>query len=179
MPGSDAPPPDKAVKASYSIQADRMPFSFSYPEGSDVGYRWFDKTGAKPLYAFGHGLSYTQFAYDGLKVRGGKTITASFTVTNRGDRAGADVAQVYATAPGKAKRLIGWGRAMLAPGESRQFSVTADPRLLANFDVKKQAWVVKPGDYRVEVGMSAAEPVLTLNVKLSGQRISAKTGKPK
>jgi beta-glucosidase len=179
MPGSDAPPPDKAVKASYSIQADRMPFSFSYPEGSDVGYRWFDKTGAKPLYAFGHGLSYTQFAYDGLKVRGGKTITASFTVTNRGDRAGADVAQVYATAPGKAKRLIGWGRAMLAPGESRQFSVTADPRLLANFDVKKQAWVVKPGDYRVEVGMSAAEPVLTLNVKLSGQRISAKTGKAK
>src|SRR5262249_46759848 len=74
------------------------PTTISYDEGAEVGYRWFAKTGAKPLYPFGHGLSYTSFAYSDLSIEGGETITATFTVTNTGGRAGADVPQLYLAA---------------------------------------------------------------------------------
>jgi beta-glucosidase len=78
----------------------------------------FAKTGKKPTYAFGHGLSYTTFGYRDLKVSGGDTVTASFTVTNTGPRAGADVPQVYLTdAAGEQRmRLLGFERVELEPG---------------------------------------------------------------
>src|SRR5262249_50365454 len=106
-----------------------------YNEGAEVGYRWFAKTGEKPLYAFGHGLTYTTFDHSDLKVDGGGTITATFTVTNTGDRAGADVPQLYLTdAAGDARmRLLGFERVELEPGESRQVTVTADRRPLARY----------------------------------------------
>ena len=67
-------------------------------EGSDVGYRWYDRKGLTPLFPFGFGLSYTSFRYDDLKLRSeGNTIHASFTVTNTGNRAGRDTPQVYVT----------------------------------------------------------------------------------
>lgn len=166
IPGSDAPPADKETRAVYGLQAGTKPFDIRYPEGSDAGYRWFDKKGIKPLYPFGYGLSYTSFRYDGLKVTGGKTLTVRFTVTNSGDRPGADIPQVYVTRPGKAKRLIGWGKPDLKPGESREVAVTADPRLLGDFDVKAQRWVVPAGKVKVEVSTSASDPVLTSSVKL-------------
>ena len=167
LPGSDAPPADKETRAVYGIQAGTKPFEIRYPEGSDAGYRWFDKKGLKPLYPFGHGLSYTQFRYDGLKATGGKTLTARFTVTNSGQRAGADVPQVYVTRPGKAKRLVGWAKPDLKPGESKEVTVTADMRVLADFDAKAQRWVLPAEEVKVEVGTSAADPVLTGTVKLS------------
>ena len=155
IPGTEAQPgPDGQT-------GKRAPFAFSYPEGSDAGYRWFDKKRLKPLYPFGHGLSYSQFRYSNLSVSGGKQLKASFTVTNDGKRTGADVAQVYVVRAGRAKRLIGWGKPVLAPGASGQVEVTADPRILADFDPKQRRWVVPAGPYRVEVGMSAAEPMLT------------------
>src|SRR5262249_20924773 len=109
------------------------PTTIRYEEGAEVGYRWFARTGAAPLYAFGHGLSYTTFAYGDLEVAGGETVTARFTVTNTGARAGADVPQLYLTAApdGARARLLGFERVELAPGESRRVAVTADPRLLA------------------------------------------------
>src|SRR5690606_4631173 len=73
------------------------PVTIEYNEGAEIGYRWFAKTGATPMYAFGHGLSYTTFEYSGLEVTGGETVTATFTVTNTGDRPGADVPQLYLT----------------------------------------------------------------------------------
>src|SRR5690606_26676825 len=76
------------------------PVTINYNEGAEVGYRWFAQKGERPLYAFGHGLSYTTFAYSDLEVDGGETITASFTVSNTGDRAGADVPQLYLTEAG-------------------------------------------------------------------------------
>jgi beta-glucosidase len=93
-------------------------------------------TGARPLYAFGHGLSYTTFSYSDLKVTGGETITATFTVTNTGQREGADVPQVYLTeAAGDTRmRLLGFERVELKAGESRSVTVTAVPRLIARFD---------------------------------------------
>ncbi|MGD9531646.1 MAG: beta-glucosidase [Pseudonocardia sp.] len=112
------------------------PTTIEYSEGADVGYRWFAKTGARPNYAFGHGLSYTTFQYGELQVTGGDTASASFTVTNTGDRAGADVPQLYATdtPDGPCLRLLGFERVELEPGASRRVTISADPRLLAHFD---------------------------------------------
>lgn len=167
LPGSDAPAADKETRAVYGLQAGLKPFDIVYPEGSDAGYRWFDKKGLKPLYPFGHGLSYTQFRYEGLKVTGGKTLAVRFTVANNGQREGADVPQVYVTRPGKAKRLIGWAKPDLKPGESKEVVVTADTRVLADYDVKAKRWIVPAGDVKVEVGTSATDPVLTGTARLN------------
>jgi beta-glucosidase len=111
------------------------PTTIRYEEGSEVGYRWFARRQTRPLYPFGHGLSYTSFDYSDLEVSGGDTVTATFTVTNTGDREGADVPQLYLTeAAGDARlRLLGFERVRLQPGQSRRVTVTADPRLLARF----------------------------------------------
>ncbi len=171
LPGSDLPPPSKDDKATYGLQTNSPPFSITYPEGSDVGYRWFDRKGEKPLFAFGHGLSYTSFRYSDLKVTGGRTVSASFTVTNTGTREGADVPQVYVKLPGKARRLIGWDKPVLKPGESRKVTVQADPRLLASFDAARQRWIVKPGKVTVELARSATDPVMSAQAKLTAQNL--------
>ena len=138
---------------------DGQVFDVVYDEGADVGYRRFAKTGAKPLFPFGYGLSYTQFSYADLKVTGGQTVSVSFTVTNTGKLAGKDAPQVYLTHTPEAKtqRLIGFSKVELAPGESRTVSLTADPRLLANFNAKTQKWELAGGDYTVTVATSAAD----------------------
>lgn len=168
LPGSDVPVADKGTQAVYGLQAGKMPFEIRYPEGSDAGYRWFDLKRRAPLYPFGHGLSYTSFRYDSLKVTGGRNLTVTFSVTNTGDRAGADVPQVYVRSPGKAKRLIGWSKPMLAPGETRTVTVTADPRILGQYDVKRRQWIVPAATFGVEVGTSATETVLTGSARLRG-----------
>ena len=147
------------------------PTTIEYHEGAEVGYRWFAKTGAKPLYPFGHGLTYTTFAYGELAVEGGETVTAEFTVTNAGERAGADVPQLYLTgAPGEARRrLLGFQRVELTPGETRRVTLTADPRLLARFDGDADRWVIAGGDHHVAVGTSAQTLVLEADVALSGR----------
>jgi beta-glucosidase len=139
------------------------PTTVRYNEGAEVGYRWFAKTGAQPLYAFGHGLSYTTFAYSDLKVSGGGTLSATFTVTNTGPREGADVPQVYLTqAAGDARtRLLGFERVELKAGESRTVTVTADPRLIARFDAGAGGWRIAEGNYSVALCKSAVAPVLT------------------
>jgi beta-glucosidase len=146
----------------FDNSAPLKPFDVAYPEGSDVGYRWFAKTGAKPLYPFGHGLTYTRFRYGALKVVGGKTLIVSFTVTNTGARAGVDTPQVYlAAGPGRTQqRLLGWSRAALKPGESRTVTVTADRRLLADWDEAAHGWRLKGGAYRILVGPDAATTAL-------------------
>jgi beta-glucosidase len=133
------------------------PVTIDYNEGAEVGYRWFAKTGAKPLYAFGHGLSYTTFDYSDLTVEGDDTITATFTVTNTGDHAGADVPQLYLTsaAGDKRTRLIGFERVELKPGESRGVTLTADRRLLAQFDVDAGQWHIAEGSYTIALGSAA------------------------
>ena len=147
------------------------PTTIRYDEGAEVGYRWFAKTGATPLYAFGHGLSYTRFAYSDLTVSGGETITARVTVTNTGTREGADVPQLYLTdAPGEPRlRLLGFERVVLAPGASRRVTITADPRLLARFDGAAGQWRITAGAYRVALGRSAADVVLTAETPLTSR----------
>jgi beta-glucosidase len=130
-----------------------------YKEGADVGYRWYARQKAKPLFPFGYGLSYASFAYSDFSVTGGNTITAKFTVRNTSKVAGADVPQVYLTSLAGAPelRLIGWDKVVLAPGESRQVTVTVDRRLLARFDAKAHAWRIPAGRYGVALGSSSAD----------------------
>ena len=93
-----------------------------------MGYKWYDAEKKPVLFPFGFGLSYTTFAYSGLKITPGDATTVSFTVKNTGKRAGSEIAQVYASLPESAgeppNRLVGWTRIDLAPGESKQATVT-------------------------------------------------------
>lgn len=142
-----------------------------YTEGADVGYRWFASQRHTPMFAFGHGLSYTAFEHRELAVTGGDTVTASFTVVNIGDRAGADVPQLYLTAaPGERRlRLLGFERIELQPGESRRVTIEAEPRLLARYDDAVGAWRIAEGSHEVAVGASAVALDLTADVELAGR----------
>ena len=154
------------------------PVTIEYTEGAEVGYRWFAQQREQPLYAFGHGLSYTSFEYSDLQVQGGDTITAAFTVTNTGDRQGADVPQVYLTsAPDGARmRLLGFERVDLSPGASTRVTVTADPRLLARYNSQAgQAgqWRITEGTYQVALGSAADMLRLTAETVLEGALFGA------
>jgi len=148
--------------------------TIEYTEGAEVGYRWFARQHHEPLYAFGHGLSYTTFDYSDLRGEGGDTITATFTVANTGERAGADVPQLYLTeaAGDKRLRLLGFQRVELQPGESRRVTITADPRLLARFDGPDGitgSWRIAAGTYRIALGKSAHDLVLTADTSMRGR----------
>lgn len=145
--------------------------TIEYSEGADVGYRWYAGTGHVPMFAFGHGLSYTRFDYRDLALTGGDTITASFSVVNVGDRAGADVPQLYVTAaPGRpCLRLLGFERVELEPGATHRVTIEADPRLLARYDGSVGSWRIEPGDYAAAVGISASAMRLADTVELTGR----------
>lgn len=144
------------------------PFDATYPEGADVGYRWFVRTKAKPLFPFGHGLSYTQFTHSDLTFNAAKW-TATFAVKNSGQREGADVAQLYMAPPGGQSRLVGWARAQLPAGESGNYAVTVDPRFAARFDVPTKKWVVEGGRYTIRLASSATDPGQEVNINLPRQ----------
>jgi len=134
-----------------------QPITVDYSEGADVGYRWFAKQGRAPLYPFGFGLSYTHFNSSDLHLHGKSDLTATFTVRNEGDRAGADIPQLYLTNIGGTKtlRLLGFQRVPLAPGESRQVELHIDPRLLASFDTQANQWRISAGRYEVSLARYA------------------------
>jgi beta-glucosidase len=133
------------------------PFSVTYPEGSAVGYRRFVTNGLTPLFAFGHGLSYTTFRYGDFRLSGGRTLMATFTVTNTGTRQGIDTPQLYLTrrlgAP--VMRLLGWTQLRLAPGETRTGTIAADPRLIADFDPSANEWTIRAGGYEASLGSAS------------------------
>ncbi|KQZ77375.1 beta-glucosidase [Sphingopyxis sp. Root214] len=131
---------------------DRTEVSVRMNEGSDVGYRWNASKGIKALYPFGHGLSYTRFATSGLKVDGS---TASLTVRNTGDRAGATVVQLYLMARGAdtKQRLVAFQRVELTPGAEQKVDLKIDQRLLADWNGK--GWTIPAGEYRFAVGENA------------------------
>lgn len=152
-----------------------MRFDVDYStEGAAVGYKWFDLKGMKPLFPFGHGLSYTEFAYSDLKAEVVKgQLNVSFSIKNTGAVAGKDVAQVY-VAPVKAKweapkRLGGFKKVDLKPGESTSVTLSVDPRLLAMYHSKDKTWHVEKGDYEVILAKSATEPQTSVKVRLPKQ----------
>ena len=142
-------------------------------EGSDVGYRWFARQGLKPLFPFGHGLSYTRFAYANLAVSGGDGMSVTLDVANTGDRAGAAAPQVYlVSAAGRpVKRLIGFSKVMLKPGERRTVSMTIDPRLLGRFDAAAKGWRADAGVYRLAAGASSEDLPLTGETRMRALRL--------
>jgi beta-glucosidase len=142
-------------------------FDIDYTEGLKVGYKWFDAENKEPLFAFGHGLSYTTFAYSGLKAAGVDSVT--FTVRNTGKRAGAEIAQVYVALPAEAKeppkRLVAWEKIQLAPGEAKTVTVKLAPKFLSIFNEQKDDWELLAGDYKFFVGGSSRSTPLTASVK--------------
>jgi len=144
-----APPQESASAEAYAVH---------YDEGPAIGYKWYEVRHKQPLFAFGFGLSYTSYAYSGLRVDSNAR-TARFTVKNSGKREGTEIAEVYAKLPEGAdesfKRLVGWQRVTLAPGESRTVTVAIDPRVLQTFDEANNCWTLAPGEYKVFVGGSS------------------------
>ena len=128
-------------------------------EGLYVGYRYFDTAGVPVKYPFGHGLSYTEFAYSDLLIAGG---SVTFTVKNVGKVKGAEVAQLYVSAHTGGmfrprKELKGFARVELAPGEERLVEIQLHDRSFAVWSVPENAWVVEPGDYDILIGASSAD----------------------
>lgn len=150
-----------------------------YREGVFVGYRGYEKNGIKPLFPFGHGLSYTTFGYANLSVTpvagtppGAPCWEVSFDVTNTGTRPGAAVAQVYlgnpkASVPRPPKELKGFSKVTLQPGETKRVTVPLDVRSLAYYDVKGAQWRAEAASYDVLVGNSSADIALTGKLTLT------------
>ncbi|MET0320123.1 MAG: glycoside hydrolase family 3 C-terminal domain-containing protein [Duganella sp.] len=157
---------------------EKVRFAVDYHEGAAVGYKWFDREGLKPLFPFGHGLSYTTFAYSGLtSARKDGQLELRFKVTNTGAVKGKDVPQIY-LAPVSAKweapkRLGGWDKVELAPGESRDVSVTVDPRLLGMFDSRSKTWRIAKGGYKVLLAHDAGDTsAATITVQMPQQTLN-------
>jgi beta-glucosidase len=137
------------------------PFDVNYTEGLEVGYKWYDAENKEPLFPFGFGLSYTTFFYSQLHVASGNRVSVTFHIRNTGDRAGADIAQIYLGLPKAAgeppKRLVGWQKVQLRPGDTHSITVVIPPRMLSIFNVMKDTWEILPGEYRVYVGGSSRQ----------------------
>jgi len=158
------PPPESTshhheVDAWKRIAAGLPAFQVHYDEGLKVGYKWYDAENKAVLFPFGFGLSYTAYSYSDLKVVPGKNVLVSFKVANTGSRAGAEIAEVYAALPANAgeppKRLVGWSKVKLNPGESKEVVVEIEPFYLSIFDVGQDHWQLVPGDYTFMVGGSS------------------------
>ncbi len=178
---AEPPPPRRENSAFAHLAAlfgppgrEPPPVQLYYNDGLLVGYKWYEAKHNAVLFPFGFGLSYTKFHYSGLrvKVRGG--VSVNFTIQNTGSRAGAEVAEVYASPPPSAgeppKRLIGWQRTQLNPGESKQVSLQIQPQYLSIFDVDKDAWRLVPGEYTIFVGGSSENLPLRQRVRLGNFR---------
>jgi beta-glucosidase len=123
------------------------------------------------MFPFGHGLSYTSVTYSELAVKGRETVTVTFKVRNTGDRAGADVPQLYLTdaLDGPRLRLLAFERVELEPSASHSVSLTTDPLLLAGFDLEAGGWRIVEGAHRVAVGPNAEDRVIEADASLTGR----------
>ena len=139
----------------------RPTFEVHYDEGLKVGYKWYDAEHKDVLFPFGFGLSYTTYNYSGLKLVPGDHLTVNFTLKNTGNREGMEVAEVYAALPQGSgeppKRLVGWSKVSLRAGESREISISVDPRYLSIYDEPNDAWKLLPGEYTFYVGSSSRD----------------------
>ncbi|WPO00191.1 beta-glucosidase [Pseudomonas sp. MUP55] len=170
---------DNPSYASYpdpaAYRGDNALTEMTYSEGLYLGYRGYDKKHAKPLYPFGYGLSYTSFGYSDLKLSSnvmapGSTVDVTFTLTNTGDKAGFEVAQLYVQPVKPAvdrpeKELKGFTKVYLKPGESKTVSIPIDSRSLAYYVDKTDSWDVDAGKFKILVGADSEN--LALNRTLT------------
>ena len=145
-------------------------FQISYDEGLKVGYKWYDAEHKDVLFPFGYGLSYTSYRYSDLTLTSGKSVRLTFYLLNTGAKAGAEIAEVYAALPVSAgeppKRLVGWSKVKLDPGESKEVTIEIDPWYLSIFNVDRDAWQLLPGEYTFLVGGSSRDLPLKASVDL-------------
>jgi beta-glucosidase len=145
-------------------------FTVDYSEGSAVGYKWFDRRKAHPLFPFGFGLSYTTFrSHDLVATANNNVVTISISAKNEGGRTGVATPQFYVSGPPGANaplRLVGWARIALQPGEDRRATVSVDPRLLAHFDEEGRRWSISAGSYEISAGFDAEHRDQTATVHL-------------
>lgn len=146
-----------------------------YEEGLLVGYRWFDAKSIEPLFAFGHGLSYTRFEYAKLKLNAGdasKTLlTLEAEVANVGERGGAEVVQVYVEPHNPRlqrpiRELKGFAKVSLKPGEKQTVSIALNARAFAYYDPEKKGWAADAGDYTILLGSSSRDIRVRAEFKL-------------
>ncbi len=143
-----------------------------YKEGIFVGYRQFDRSAVKPLFPFGYGLSYTTFAYGGLRLdQQGTNVRVHFSLKNTGARPGAEVAEVYVQEVNPKverplKELKGFARVTLPPRAAKDVQVDLDRSAFSYYDLAAHAWRVDPGEYRILVGSSSADIQLTAALKI-------------
>ncbi|MFO7943442.1 MAG: glycoside hydrolase family 3 C-terminal domain-containing protein [Anaerolineales bacterium] len=138
-----------------------------YGEGLFIGYRYYDQKGIQPLFPFGHGLSYTTFTYDHVKLNGetfqtGDTIEIQVDITNQGDRSGQEVLQLYVRDPDSSlqrppKELKAFSKLHLEPGETGTVTLELEENDLAFYDDAQGKWVVEPGEFGILIGRSAGD----------------------
>lgn len=148
----------------------------NYEEDILVGYRWFDTKGLPVVYPFGYGLSYTTFNYSNLNTDKktydqAETIQATFTLTNTGDREGAEVAQLYVSDPvcsvmRPVKELKGFKKVFLKPGESRRITLDIPVSSLAFYSEAQSQFVVEPGEFILQLGASASDITQRISVEV-------------
>ena len=173
--------PSGRLPATFPASVDQLPRpevphpgDTRYSEGATVGYKWYDARKLEPAFPFGHGLTYTRFGYAGLTASAGNgTVTARFRVSNTGARDGAAVPQVYVAGTGweAPKRLGGWSKVQLKPGESREVAVTIDPRLLATWNEARREWRIAGGTYQVMLAASARDIQQTTTVRVPARTL--------
>ncbi|WP_261304218.1 beta-glucosidase [Paenibacillus andongensis] len=156
-----------------------------YKEGIYVGYRYYDKKKLRPLFPFGHGLSYTTFEYGGLAVdkdsmNDSDSMHVSVNIKNTGSKVGKEIVQLYvrdvrSSVSRPEKELKGFAKVALEPGEARTVTFTLDKRSFAYFDVEVNDWHVETGEFEILVGKSSAEIVLKRNIRLNSTVSKAKT----
>ncbi|WP_337099937.1 beta-glucosidase family protein [Paenibacillus sp. YIM B09110] len=155
-----------------------------YREGLFVGYRYYDKKKTEPLFPFGHGLSYTSFAYSDLSVANkeileDQTVDVQVKVTNTGNMSGKEIVQLYIREVNSKvirpdKELKGFAKVELQPGEEQTVHFTLDKRSFAYYDVELKDWRVDTGEFEIQIGKSSREIVLTGSIKVESTKVFRK-----
>ena len=157
----DTPAKDNFAGAGRTVQ---------YREGLYVGYRYYQTAGVPVAFPFGHGLSYTSFAYSDLKA---SADGVTLTVTNTGTRAGMEIVQLYVAKPDAkifrpAQELKGFAKVPLRPGESRTVAIPLDDKAFRYWNTQTNRWEIEGGQYELRVGVSSADIRLTAAVEIAG-----------
>ncbi len=162
-------PQNGGLPESWVAEDKKTTFPADYSEGVRFGYKWFESEGKQPLFPFGFGLSYTSYRYSDLHVDGAGQ-TATVTVENTGGRAGTEIAEVYVQLPKSVgehyKRLAGWQRVQLAPGEHKSVTIAMEPLASAVWNDKTESWEWPKGEYTVSAGSSSEALPLTAKVAM-------------